>query len=125
MMKYVAQDYDLLDFVTVGENVGKYLSNFDLQRKQEQIIQALEVVDMLAYKDEFPNKLSGGQRQRVSIARSLAQQPEILLLDEPFSNLDQMLKLRIRERIIDWCRGSSYNGDFYNPRFTRRFVYVR
>lgn len=104
MMKYVAQDYDLLDFVTVGENVGKYLSNFDLETKQSQINEALRVVEMLDLKDEFPNKLSGGQRQRVSIARALAQKPEVLLLDEPFSNLDQTLKLSIRERILDWCK---------------------
>lgn len=104
MMKYVAQDYDLLDFVTVSENVGKFLSNFDLLRKQQLISQALEVVNMNSLKDEFPNKLSGGQRQRVAIARALAQQPELLLLDEPFSNLDQTLKLTIREKIIDWCK---------------------
>ncbi|WP_413532871.1 ABC transporter ATP-binding protein [Empedobacter brevis] len=104
MMKYVAQDYDLLDFVTVGENVGKFLSNFDLELKQQQIDEALTVVEMLEYKHIFPNKLSGGQRQRVAIARALAQQPEILLLDEPFSNLDQTLKLTIREKIIDWCK---------------------
>lgn len=104
MMKYVAQDYDLLDFVTVGENVGKYLSNFDLELKQRLIDDALRVVEMLDLKEAFPNKLSGGQRQRVSIARALAQKPEVLLLDEPFSNLDQTLKISIRERILDWCK---------------------
>lgn len=104
MMKYVAQDYDLLDFVTVGENVGKFLSNFDLELKQQQIDEALDVVEMSAYKHVFTNKLSGGQRQRVSIARALAQRPEILLLDEPFSNLDQTLKLTIREKIMNWCK---------------------
>ena len=104
MMKYVAQDYDLLDFVTVGENVGKFLSNFDLELKQQNIDEAVEVVEMSDFKHIFPNKLSGGQRQRVSIARALAQQPEILLLDEPFSNLDQTLKLTIREKIMDWCK---------------------
>jgi len=104
MMKYVAQDYDLLDFVTVGENVGKFLSNFDLDFKQKQIDEALDVVELLDFKHIFPNKLSGGQRQRVSIARALAQQPKILLLDEPFSNLDQTLKLTIREKIMKWCK---------------------
>ena len=89
MMKYVAQDYDLLDFVTVGENVGKFLSNFDLELKQQQIDEALTVVEMLDFKHIFPNKLSGGQRHRVSIARDLAQQPEISLLDKPFSNFNK------------------------------------
>lgn len=106
MMKHVAQDYELLDFVTVGENVGKFLSNFDLDHKQKQIDEALRVVEMIDLKDQFPNKLSGGQRQRVSIARALAQKPEVLLLDEPFSNLDQSLKLTIREKLIDWCKAN-------------------
>ena len=104
MMKYVAQDYDLLDFVTVGENVGKFLSNFDLALKQKNIDEALDVVELTDFKHIFPNKLSGGQRQRVSLARALAQQPAILLLDEPFSNLDQTLKLSIREKIMNWCK---------------------
>ena len=104
MMKYVAQDYDLLDFVTVGENVGKFLSNFDLALKQKNIDEALDVVELTHFKHVFPNKLSGGQRQRVSLARALAQEPAVLLLDEPFSNLDQTLKLTIREKIMNWCR---------------------
>ena len=104
MMKYVAQDYDLLDFVTVGENVGKFLSNFDLALKQKNIDEALDVVELTDFKHIFPNKLSGGQRQRVSLARALAQEPAVLLLDEPFSNLDQTLKLTIREKIMNWCR---------------------
>lgn len=104
MMKYVAQDYDLLDFVTVAENVGKYLSNFDVELKQRLIDEALRVVEMQDFKDHFPNKLSGGQRQRISIARALAERPEILLLDEPFANLDQTLKISIREKILDWCK---------------------
>ena len=104
MMKYVAQDYDLLDFVTVGENVGKFLSNFDLALKQKNIDEALDVVELKHFKHVFPNKLSGGQRQRVSLARALAQEPAVLLLDEPFSNLDQTLKLSIREKIMNWCR---------------------
>jgi len=121
MMKYVAQDYDLLDFVTVGENVGKFLSNFELDLKQQQIDEALRVVDLLEFKNHFPNKLSGGQRQRISIARALAQKPEILLLDEPFSNLDQSLKLTIRERIVDWCRNNQITVIFTTHDLTDAF----
>lgn len=103
-MKFVPQEFDLLDYVTVAENVGKYLSNFDLSLKNETIEKALEVVNLLDYKNEFPTKLSGGQRQRVSIARALAAKPKLLLLDEPYSHLDQPLKFEIRKSIWNWAK---------------------
>lgn len=104
MMKYVAQDFELMDFVTVGENVGHYISNFDLAAKDKIVRQTLEVVQMQDFLDIHPKYLSGGQRQRVAIARALALQPELLLLDEPFSSIDQSLKLQIRERIYTYCK---------------------
>lgn len=103
-MKFVPQEFDLLDSITVGENVGKYLSNFDLPYKRENIIKALEVVKMDDLMSEVPSKLSGGQRQRVSIARALATNPEMLLLDEPYSHLDQPLKFEIRRNIWTWAK---------------------
>lgn len=103
-MKFVPQEFDLLDYVTVAENVGKYLSNFNLPLKKENIENALEVVDLLDFKNDFPNQLSGGQRQRVSIARALAANPELLLLDEPYSHLDQPLKIEIRKSIRNWAK---------------------
>ena len=112
MMKYVAQDYDLMDFVTVGENVGKYISNFDLDQKDQIINEALLVVDLLDFKNIHPKYLSGGQRQRVAIARALALEPKILLLDEPFSNLDQSLKISIRERLINFCKSKNISMIF-------------
>ena len=98
-MKLVPQEFDLLDYVTVSENVGKYLSNFDLPIKKETIEKALEVVKLTAYKDEFPNKLSGGQRQRVGLARALAASPDILLMDEPFGAVDEITRKQLQQEI--------------------------
>jgi len=103
-IKFVPQEFDLLDYVTVAENVGKYLSNFDLPRKKESIERALQAVKMQDFRDELPTKLSGGQRQRVSIARAIATNPKMLLLDEPYSHLDQPLKFEIRKNIRNWAK---------------------
>lgn len=103
-MKFVPQEFDLLDSITVSENVGKYLSNFDLPLKSENIAKALKVVKMEEFASNFPSQLSGGQRQRVSIARAIATNPELLLLDEPYSHLDQPLKFEIRKSIWNWAK---------------------
>lgn len=103
-MKFVPQEFDLVDSIRVSENVGKYLSNTDLKLKKESVLKALEVVDLQKLKNAYPSQLSGGQRQRVSIARALAAQPEVLLLDEPYSHLDQPLKFKIRKNIWNWAR---------------------
>lgn len=103
-MKFVPQEFDLLDSITVSENVGKYLSNFDLPLKSENIIKALKVVKMEDFASNFPSQLSGGQRQRISISRAIATNPKMLLLDEPYSHLDQPLKFEIRKNIWNWAK---------------------
>ncbi len=103
-MKFVPQEFDLLDYVTVAENTGKFLSNFDLSLKAKTIDEALKVVDLATFLNELPTKLSGGQRQRVSIARAIAGKPQLLLLDEPYSHLDQPLKYQIRKSLWSWAK---------------------
>lgn len=103
-MKYLAQDFDLMPFITVGENVGKFLSNFFPDEKQQRIDELLALVEMTEYKNVKAKLLSGGQMQRVAIARVLAQEPEVLLLDEPFSHIDNFRKNSLRRKIFKYLK---------------------
>lgn len=103
-MKFVAQNYDLMPYSTVYDNVGKFLSNIHLKAKRDKVMELLEVVGMQDYADVHPKYLSGGQQQRVAIARALSVTPKLLLLDEPFSNLDYSRKIELRERLFTYVK---------------------
>ena len=99
-MKSVAQEFDLMPFITVEENIGKYLSNFYPKEKQKRTKELLTVVELESFAKIKVKNLSGGQKQRVAIARALAKQPEILLLDEPFSHIDNFKKQSLRRSVF-------------------------
>lgn len=103
-MKYLAQDFDLMPYVSVAENIGKFLSNFYLQKKTKRIDELLELVDMTAFANKEARYLSGGQMQRVALARVLALEPELLLLDEPFSHIDFHQKNEIAQNVFSYCK---------------------
>lgn len=108
-IKMVAQNYDLLPFATVAENVGKYISNVKLQEKKDKVYELLEAVGMEEFAGVLPKNLSGGQQQRVAIARALSVTPKLLLLDEPFSNLNFSRKIELRGRLFKYVKKENFS----------------
>ena len=102
-MKYLPQDFDLMPYTTVEENVGKNISVLN-ENRQQRIDELLEVVDMTPFKKRKVKNLSGGQKQRVAIAKVLAKEPEVLLLDEPFSHIDNFRKNKLRRSLFRYLK---------------------
>lgn len=101
---FMFQDYALFPHLSVAENLAFGLRHLPRPARRDRVAEVVERIGLHHLVDRYPHSLSGGEQQRVALARALAPQPAILLMDEPFSNLDQGLRERVRRDTLETLR---------------------
>ena len=108
----VFQDYALFPNLDVARNVAYGLRRLPRSERSARVASALRLVGLEALGERLPTELSGGQQQRVALARALAPEPDLILLDEPFSNLDASLRVTVREEVRAILRAADQTAVF-------------
>jgi len=108
----VFQDYALFPHLTIGQNVGFGLERTSRSERRARVAQVLDLVGLTDFAERYPHELSGGQQQRVAVARALAPAPTLILLDEPFSNLDADLRAQMRDEVEKILRATGTTAIF-------------
>jgi iron(III) transport system ATP-binding protein len=108
----VFQDYALFPHLTVEDNVAFGLHALPRDQRRQRVRAVLDLVGMPELAGRYPHELSGGQQQRVAVARALAPAPALILLDEPFSNLDADLRAQMRDEVENVLRGTGTTAVF-------------
>jgi ABC-type Fe3+/spermidine/putrescine transport system ATPase subunit len=106
-IKLVPQDYRLKPDYKIWENIDLALTHYSHEYRQERVQELLELCGISEIKDKKPREVSGGEKQRTAIARAIAEEPLVLLLDEPFSNLDSINKTHLRTKIVEIIKQES------------------
>ena len=117
----VFQNYAVFPHLTVFENIGfglrmKKLPNADVKRRVERVAGLMHIEMLL---NRYSGELSGGQRQRVAVARALAMEPDVILMDEPLSNLDALLRMEMRAELKGVLARKQDDSDLCDPRSGR------
>ncbi len=105
---FLFQNYALFPHLTVAQNITYGLKGFSKRARAKRVFDQLVLVKLAGLEQRYPQQLSGGQQQRVALARALATQPEVLLLDEPFSALDTHLRNELEKQLMKTL--SNYQG---------------
>jgi iron(III) transport system ATP-binding protein len=120
----VFQDYALFPHLTTAQNVGFGLERAGREARRARVARVLDLVGLTDFAGRYPHELSGGQQQRVAVARALAPAPSLILLDEPFSNLDADLRAQMRDEVEKILRATGTTAIFVTHDQEEAFVFA-